>query len=470
MPRVKLSVQTEPSIAYFSMEIALENSMPTYAGGLGVLAGDTIRSAADLEVPMVAVTLLHRKGYFYQRFDPEGRQVEESAEWAINDFLEAGSERVSVDLEGRPVALRCWRRIVKGITGFVVPVLFLDSDLEENSAGDRTLTHFLYGGDRRYRLLQEAILGMGGVRMLDLLGYRRIERYHMNEGHAALLTLELLDRKGSEPRGLPGVAEVNRVRRQCVFTTHTPVPSGHDQYPLDLVHRVLGRQFTTLFEDPDLKEVFCCEGVLNMTYLALNLSHYVNGVAKRHREVSRSLFPAYPIDSITNGIHCASWASDSFRKLFDLHIPDWRADNFNLRYAIQIPIEEIWEARRHAKRPLLEQVNRESNAGMDQDVLTLGFARRFTRYKRPDLLFHDVEELKRIAREIGPLQIVFAGKAHPNDEEGKSLLRKVLRIGRDLREPIRFAFLENYDVALARLLCAGVDVWLNTPDPPHEAS
>ncbi len=470
MPRVKLSVQTEPSIAYFSMEIALENSMPTYAGGLGVLAGDTIRSAADLEVPMVAVTLLHRKGYFYQRFDPEGRQVEESAEWAINDFLEAGSERVSVDLEGRPVALRCWRRIVKGITGFVVPVLFLDSDLEENSAGDRTLTHFLYGGDRRYRLLQEAILGMGGVRMLDLLGYRRIERYHMNEGHAALLTLELLDRKGSEPRGLPGVAEVNRVRRQCVFTTHTPVPSGHDQYPLDLVHRVLGRQFTTLFEDPDLKEVFCCEGVLNMTYLALNLSHYVNGVAKRHREVSRSLFPAYPIDSITNGIHCASWASDSFRKLFDLHIPDWRADNFNLRYAIQIPIEEIWEARRHAKRPLLEQVNRESNAGMDQDVLTLGFARRFTGYKRPDLLFHDVEELKRIAREIGPLQIVFAGKAHPNDEEGKSLLRKVLRIGRDLREPIRFAFLENYDVALARLLCAGVDVWLNTPDPPHEAS
>jgi starch phosphorylase len=303
--------------------------------------------------------------------------------------------------------------------------------------------------------------------MLSVLGHKQIERFHMNEGHASLLTLELLERLARGKKDTIGHEEIDLVRRKCVFTTHTPIPAGHDQFPLDLVKRVIGKH---VFERPELKEIFCCGDVLNMTYLALNLSHYVNGVAKRHGEISRSMFPRYPIDSITNGVHCATWASGPFQRLFDRHIPGWREDNFSLRYAIQIPSAEVWSAHRQAKHALLERVNRETNAGMDQDVLTLGFARRFTAYKRPDLIFQDLEELKKLARQVGPLQIVYAGKAHPRDEWGKDLIRQAIQAGRNLRGDIRFAFLENHDLSIAQLLCAGVDVWLNTPQPPLEAS
>src|SRR5664279_3170970 len=242
MVRTKaMSMQNERMVGYFSMEIALEADLPTYSGGLGVLAGDTIRSAADLKVPMVAVTLLHRKGYFYQRLDASGWQTEEPAEWVVQDLLEKMEPRVTVKLEGRPVQLRAWKYEVKGVNGFAVPVYLLDCDLPENTEWDRRLTDYLYGGDSWYRLCQETVLGIGGVRMLRALGYDNLTRFHMNEGHASLLTVELLyERVRKANRNLIEAEDIEAVRKECIFTTHTPVPAGHDQFPVDMVRRLMG--------------------------------------------------------------------------------------------------------------------------------------------------------------------------------------------------------------------------------------
>jgi glycogen phosphorylase len=454
------------TIAYFSMEIGLLSDMPTYSGGLGVLAGDTIRAAADLKVPMVGVTLLHRKGYFYQRLDASGRQTEEPVDWAVDDFLTALPARASVTIEGRSVVLRAWKFDVAGPGDFSVPVYFLDSDVAENAAWDRTLTHYLYGGDLHYRLCQEVILGIGGVRMLRALGHREIARYHMNEGHSSLLALELLDEDArGAGRPAPNRDDVQTVREKCVFTTHTPVAAGHDQFPMALVNQILGRQ-----DVEEMKDVFCCGDVLNLTFLALNLSRYVNGVAKKHGEIARLMFAGYDVDAITNGIHAATWAAEPFAELYNRYIPGWHQDNSSLRSAMGIAKQEIWQAHRAAKRALLQLVNREMNSGMDTDVFTLGFARRAAAYKRTDLLFSDIERLKAIAERCGRLQIIYAGKAHPQDQTGKEQIQKIFRARDQLRDQIRIAYLENYSMEIGKMMTAGVDVWLNTPLPPMEAS
>ena len=455
----------ERKIAYFSMEVALNPEMPTYSGGLGVLAGDTIRSAADLKVPMVGVTLIHRKGYFRQSFDQNGWQLEKPVQWVVQNFLCEMPPRAAVIIEGRTVQIRAWRYEVIGMAGFKVPVYLLDADLPENSEWDRTLTHFLYGGDQHYRLCQEAILGIGGVKILRALGHEGIERFHMNEGHSSLLTFELLDetaRKG----GRTSIThdDIEPVREKCVFTTHTPVPVGHDQFPLDLVTRVLGRR-----EVYDMKDVFCCEGRLNMTYLALNLSHYVNGVAKRHGEISRLMFAGYLIDAITNGVHVPTWTAQSFQDLYDRYIPGWRQDNFSLRYALSIPKQELWDAHVDAKSRLIEYVSRTS-PGMDIDAMTIGFARRAATYKRADLLFADLDRLKNIASTVGPLQLIYAGKAHPQDQGGKEVIKRIFDAKKSLEGAIRVAYIEDYDLNLGGLVTSGVDLWLNTPEPPLEAS
>jgi starch phosphorylase len=460
-------METNSTIAYFSMEIALEVGMPTYSGGLGVLAGDTIRAAADLHIPMVAVTLLHRKGYFYQRLDEHGWQHEAPVAWAVNDFVRALPARVSVTIEGRTVYLCAWHYPVRGIGGFTVPVYFLDADLPDNAAWDRTLTDTLYGGDAHYRLCQEVLLGIGGVRMLRALGHTDLTRFHMNEGHASLLTLELLDEQAHRAgRTAFTHDDVEVVRQRCVFTTHTPVPAGHDQFPLELVERVLGPReaFHTMHE------VFCCEGVLNMTYLALNLSHFINGVAKKHGEVSQHMFARYVIDAITNGVHAATWTSPPFQALFDRHIPGWREDNFSLRSALSLPNQDVWDAHLAAKHLMIQEVNRTTNTGMDVDVLTLGCARRAAAYKRLDLLFQDRERLQQLATRTGGLQVIYAGKAHPQDQAGKEIIKRIHEVKDTLTNDIKIAYLTNYDMALGALLTAGVDVWLNTPQPPLEAS
>ncbi|MEO6002656.1 MAG: alpha-glucan family phosphorylase [Opitutus sp.] len=477
------------SVAYFSMEIAVHSAMPTYSGGLGILAGDTVRSAADLRVPMLAITLLHRKGYLTQSFDPGGWQREAPTEWRVEDFLAELPERASVQIEGRSVHVRAWRYEVKGISDFVVPVYFLDTDLPENSPWDRTLTHYLYGGDAHYRLCQEVVLGVAGVRMVRALGHHSVRRFHLNEGHASFLTLELLD-EAAHAAGRPFLTaeDIEAVKERCIFTTHTPVPSGHDQFPMDLVGQVLGKQHGFL----NVRDVFCTEVVdrilqrepgavlpediftqeykLNLTYLALNLCHYVNGVAQRHAEVSRRMYPKYQIDAITNGVHAATWTVPAFQALFDRHIPGWQTDNFSLRYAHNLPGDEVWAAHLSAKRLLFDRIRAQKNVQLDPDVLTLGFARRMTPYKRADLLLADVGRLKSIAAKAGRLQLIYGGKAHSNDEGGKEMIRHILRAASSLQPEITLVFLENYDMSIAKLLVAGVDVWLNTPLPPLEAS
>ncbi len=448
------------------MEVGLETDMPTYSGGLGVLAGDTIRSAAELKVPMIAVTLLHREGYFYQKLDPNGAQIEEPVHWIVEDFLEPLEPVVTVHIEGREVKLKAWKFEVRGQGDDSVPVYFLDADLPDNSDWDRTLTDHLYGGDTYYRLCQEIILGIGGVRMLRALGYHKIERFHMNEGHAALLTLELL-REECQGASRESISEedIDAVRQKCVFTTHTPVPAGHDSFNVEAVRKALGNHLGLQAGD-----MIWHEGALNMTHLALTLSHYINGVAKKHGEVSSHMYAPYRIDSITNGVHVGTWTSEPFRALFDKFIPGWRQDSFSLRYALSIPPEEIWEAHLEAKRQLIHYVNRETNKGMDIETLTLGFARRAASYKRADLLLSDVNRLREIYSKAGPLQIIYAGKAHPKDQGGKELIRRIFQAIEALKEDIKVVYLENYDIELGKLVTSGVDIWVNTPTPPMEAS
>ena len=464
---MKRTKDEQRSVAYFSMEIGIDEKISTYSGGLGILAGDTIRSAADLKVPMVAVTLLYRKGYFRQTLETDGWQREEPVAWMVEDFLEEMPHRIEVLVEGRNVHLRSWKYEVKGIGGSMVPVYFLDADLAENSEWDRNLTQSLYGGDDHYRLSQEVLLGIGGVRMLRALGYDDIKSFHLNEGHAALLTLELLDEAANRAgRESLTQKDMDTVRKQCVFTTHTPVSAGHDKFPVDLARKVIGSR----------DDFFAMEGVLhegnilNMTYLALNLSRHINGVARKHAEISRLMFAGYSIDAITNGVHAATWVSAPFRKLFDRYIPLWKEDNFSLRYALSIPKDEVWNAHMHSKKRLMDVVNRETGVGMDENVLTIGFARRVTTYKRADLLFRDMERLKKISAKSGRIQVIYAGKAHPQDQEGKNLIKRIFQAKHALASDIKIAYLENYNMTLGAAITAGVDIWLNTPEPPMEAS
>lgn len=454
------------AIAYFSMEIALESAVPTYSGGLGVLAGDTLRSAADAGISMSGVTLLSRKGYFKQRLDENGWQKEEPVAWPVNDYLLPVEVQTEVELENRKVNVRAWRYDIVGCNDFVVPVYLLDTDVDGNSEQDRRLTDHLYGGDSYYRLCQEVILGIGGVRILRSLGYENVERFHMNEGHSSLLVFELLSEFKQQYPEKNIIELTDLVRRMCVFTTHTPVSAGHDRFPMNLSYQVLKKcnPFKECGED------ISRDNELNLTHLALETSYYVNGVAKKHRETSKQLFGGFHIDSITNGVHLYTWASDPMRALFNKHIPDWRSDNASLRYAASISDDEIWLAHTNAKRKLIEYVNKVSNSGMDQSDITLGFARRATPYKRTTLIFSDIDRLKNIVDHAGPLQIIFSGKAHPNDNRGKELITDIYRTKKTLGNSMRIVYLPDYDMEIARMMISGCDLWLNTPLPPMEAS
>ena len=444
----------EQKIAYFSMEIGLMNEIPTYSGGLGVLAGDTIKSSADLKLPLVAVTLVSKKGYFRQEIIREGKQMEHSVGWEPSKNMELLPTEVKVQIQKREVRIKAWLYNVQSLTGGVVPILFLDTDVEGNFPEDREITSFLYGGDERYRLKQEIVLGIGGARMLEALGFS-IRKYHMNEGHSSLLTLELLQRYRMD---------IDRVRELCIFTTHTPVEAGHDKFHYDLVQEIMGEIIPL-----EVLKKFGGHDRLNMTRLALNLSEFINGVAKGHRDFSKELFPGYEIHAITNGIHSYTWTCESFRRLYDKYLPWWANEPELLVRVGGIPDEEIWHAHMKAKRVLIDYVNKVTNIGMDYDTLTLGFARRATGYKRANLLFSDLEKLKKINKK-GKIQIVFAGKAHPKDESGKRIIQEIFGYIEKLKDEIKIAYLEDYDMGLAAKLIPGVDVWLNTPLRPLEAA
>ncbi|UCF05450.1 MAG: alpha-glucan family phosphorylase, partial [bacterium] len=421
-----INAPSRTKIAYFSMEIGIDEHIPSYSGGLGVLAGDTLKSCADLNVPTVGVTLLSENGYFYQKIDGDGNQIELPINFSIGDFLTLLPGKVSVTIENRTVGIRVWHYLLKGIGGHIVPVLFLDTNLEENSEGDRTITKYLYGGDSRYRLAQEIVLGIGGIRVLQALGYTMIEKFHMNEGHAATLTLELSRQ----------LKDLDEVRKRCLFTTHTPVAAGHDQFDLSFARPMLGE----MLPESLLPEV-TFENKLNMTRLALHFSHYVNGVAKKHSEVSRHMFPGYSIDSITNGVHSTTWVCEPFKRLFDNHMPGWRSDPYILRSALGISKKGIWSAHMEAKRVLIDFVNNRFNAGMTYEDFTIGFARRQTAYKRPDLLISDITCLVQIAEKVGPIQILYAGKAHPKDASGKDSIKKIINAAKTIQGKAKITYI-----------------------------
>jgi glycogen phosphorylase len=477
-------------VAYFSMEMALAPSIPTYAGGLGILAGDTMRSAADMGVPLCGITLLHRHGYFRQELDAEGGQGEYPEHWPVEDFLTECTQRVTIRLEGRVVTIRAWEYRVLGTSGDEISVFLLDTDLPENSEQDRHLTDALYAGDERQRFCQEMVLGVGGVRMLRAMGHRDIARFHMNEGHAALLVLELLNEEARRAgREAMNADDVKAVRERCIFTTHTPVPAGHDKFPLNLVQSVLGAQgenflsMRELFSPEHLGRVLeetqlrfddesLFDGVtrLNMTYLALNLSHFVNGVAKKHAEVSKLMFAGYQIDAITNGVHAPTWVCPAFAAVFDQFLPAWRQDSFTFRNGMGIPDDAIWNAHMEAKQALFDRIQQDSAVIMNPNVITLGFARRATGYKRASLLLQNPEHLRSLSERFGGIQIIYGGKAHPHDGGGKQIIKEIIAAKDQLGEAVKLVYLQNYNMELAQLVTSGVDVWLNTPLPPMEAS
>jgi starch phosphorylase len=453
-------------VAYFSMEIAMENDIPTYSGGLGVLAGDTLRAAADIGVPMVAVTLVSRAGYFRQEIDAQGRQVKHADEWDPARRATRLQATVALDLEDRQVWVGGWLYVLSSRGDGGIPVLLLDTDLPVNDPRDRDITHYLYGGDDTYRMKQEVVLGVGGIAMLQALGFTLIG-YHMNEGHSAFLTLALLRHFAHPTADLrPGESpyDVPRVRALCTFTTHTPVEAGHDKFDYNEVQRVYGDLL-----DPGTVKLLAGEDRLNMTRLALNLSDYVNGVAKRHAEVSRRMFPGYAVHAVTNGVHASTWTSLPLAVLYDQYVPGWCHEPELLSRADRIPNDRLWSAHLEAKQALVDRVRELTGVVLDPALPVLGLARRMTAYKRADLLFSDPARLLAIARQR-PFQVVMAGKAHPKDEPGKRLIETLHAHMRELAGAIPMAFLPDYDMNLALLMVSGSDVWLNTPLRPLEAS
>jgi glycogen phosphorylase len=455
----------EPKIAYFSMEIGLRDDIPTFSGGLGILAGDTIKSGADLDLPLVAVTLIYHKGYFKQDIDEKGQQIELPVNWDPSKLLIHTHEKVSVTIERRKVYIKSWVYFVKSLKGGEVPVIFLDTNLPENRKEDRTLADFLYGGDDNYRMKQEVILGIGGVRMLRKLGFQ-IKKYHMNEGHAAFLTLELLHEFKSVIEAVWDESLIwnfEAVKELCVFTTHTPVEAGHDKFSYELYRDIIG----DYFPEKIIRDL-AGEKHLNMTLLALNQSKYVNGVAKKHGEVSQNMFPGYKIKAITNGVHSYTWTSESFHKLYDKYLPGWANEPEIFVRVGLIPNKELWNTHLETKKDLVDYVNSISDFNFDYETLTIGFARRFATYKRASLLFTDINRLEKIAS--GKIQVIYAGKAHPKDEGGKKLIQNIFSYTQKLKGKINIVFINNYNMEIALKIVSGVDVWLNNPIRPMEAS
>ncbi|MCS6840874.1 MAG: alpha-glucan family phosphorylase [Roseiflexus sp.] len=488
-------------IAYFSAEFGLHESLPIYSGGLGILAGDHVKEASDLGLPLVAVGFIYPQGYFRQRLDASGWQEAiysklNFADIAATQALTADGREVvvEVDLPGRTIYAKVYRIQVGRVSLFL-----MDTDIHPNSPQDRELSARLYGGDQEMRIAQEIVLGIGGVRALRQLGIQP-NVWHMNEGHSAFLVLELAREKVAQ--GMSFDEAWREVQAQSVFTTHTPVPAGNDAFPLHLMEKYFSHFWPQLgltreqFFNLALQHQHWGP-TFAMTVLALKGSHARNGVSKLHGHVARGmwqwLYPGkaqdeVPITSVTNGVHSSTWLAPAMRRLYDEALgPDWEEDLDNVALWAKvrdIPDERLWEVRQALKRDLIaiarERVRqRHLRLGsppqiwpvLDEKILTIGFARRFATYKRATLLFREPERLKALLnRSDCPVQIIFAGKAHPADDPGKQFIQHVYQLSQQPGFLGRILFLEEYDMALARALVQGVDVWLNTPRRPYEAS
>ncbi|MEJ2249217.1 MAG: alpha-glucan family phosphorylase [Candidatus Lokiarchaeota archaeon] len=449
-------LKEDTKIAYISMEIGMDSNIPTYSGGLGVLSGDTVRSAADLEIPMVGICLCYSSGYFYQLFNERGEQKEKEIEWSFFYEFEKVEKPITIMLEDKEIKVSAWLYSVIGQSGHVVPIYLLTTEVEGNEEWMQNLTGSLYDSTSRWnRIAQEIILGIGGVRLLDSLGYKNIKTYHINEGHGAFATLELF-RKFNK--------DAEKVRDKCVFTTHTPVPAGHDRFNYDLVKKVFKDRYP-----PEIKKLGDDNGELNMTVLAMSLSRYVNAVSKMHGIVANNMFPNRNIDYITNGVHLPFWVSKPIRDILDRKWPNWKANPRILQNAIEIDDLDLFDAHIENKFNLISYQKGHSWNLLDEEIITIGFARRFATYKRAVLLFHDLDRLGKICK--GNIQFLFAGKAHPKDQGGKDYIKKIFEAGEYLYDNygVKVVLMENYNMDLAHMLVSGVDVWLNTPERYREA-
>ena len=450
------NLKRETKIAYISMEIALESNIPTYSGGLGILSGDTVRSAADLEIPMVGICLCYSSGYFYQLFNERGEQKEKEIEWSFFYEFDKVEEPIRVKIEDKDVKVSAWLYKIIGQSGHILPIYLLTTDVEGNELWMKKMTGSLYDATSRWnRIVQEMILGIGGVKLLKSQGYDNIKTYHINEGHGAFATLELYNELKS----------IEKVKQKVVFTTHTPVPAGHDRFDDGLVRQVFLDRFPS-----EIRKLAYEGSQLNMTLLAMNLSRYINAVSKKHGEITKKMFPNQEIDYITNGIHLPFWVSKPIRKIFDRKWPNWKANPRLLENAIELDDLEIFDAHIENKFNLMNYQKGHSWNLLDEELITVAFARRFATYKRAVLLFHDIDRLGKICKDN--VQFIFAGKAHPNDEDGKSFIKQIFESGEYLYKNygVKVVLMENYNIDLAHMLISGVDIWLNTPERFKEAS
>ena len=449
------------SVAYLSMEIGVDAQLPTCCGGLGVLSGDTIKGAAELNFPLIGVSLRHHKGYFEQKIE-NYRQKEVLKRSNPFGVLRKRNEKVKVQIEGRDVIIGAEEYIIKNGHDTKVPIYFLDTKLDENEVEDREISATCYWMGKpttyhehqKHRFKQEVVLGIGGVRFLEKLGYD-IRKYHMNEGHTALATLEIANKNNWAEQ---------ETKKKFSFTTHTLVPAGHEVFPMSIVESIL----EDIFPLDKITEYGGQANCLNMTKLAMNLSDYHNGVSKKNAEAARKMFPNKNIDYITNSVHLGSWTSGSFKGLFDRHFPGWEEDPEKLKDALRLPNFEVWKAHLANKNILFDFIEDEYKIDLDRNILTLGWFRRIAEYKRPTLIFTDRKRLKHIGS--GKMQILIAGKAHPRDIYGKETIRQIHEQSKILNGEVPTVFIENYGMEISPTLIAGVDVLLNTPRPPNEAS
>ena len=442
-------------IAYFSAEIGISSSIPTYSGGLGVLAGDHIKAAGDAGISMCAITLLYKEGYFKQRIDEEGVQTETYPRFDPDPLIKQMDLNFSIQLRNRKVFIQVFKFEYVADSGDRVPIFFLDTDTDKNIDEDRFITHRLYSGDKDHRILQESVLGFGGIKLLQKLEQNSIKTYHMNEGHCSFLVLSLL-------RHFKGDAD--KVKSLCHFTTHTPVPAGHDHFSLDRTKNILNDFIPDDMVLPSIEK----SQRLHMTELGLHFSRSANGVSELHGDVAQNQFPWATIGFITNGVHHSYWMGTTFKNIFDKYLPGWRLDPDKLLEIDSVPDQILLEAHLSRKKRLLTYANSQTGKALDMETLTIGFARRSATYKRAQLLFNDLEKLRLLGHK--KIQIIYSGKAHPKDTGGKELIRQIVTKAKSLFGSIKIIYLENYDMWLGRLITSGVDVWLNTPLRPNEAS
>ena len=435
------------SLAYLSAEVGFESGLHTYSGGLGVLAGDHIKSAADAGLDLVGCTLLYREGYGRQHLDEMGNQTETFGEINPQEYLADTGVVISLPLDGTILYSKIWMYSIKGL-----PTYFLDTRHPDNSPGHASLGNRLYGGDDSTRIRQEYLLGVGGIRALQALGHE-ITGLHLNEGHCTFAMLEMLHQGWSR----------EKLRQRCLFTTHTPVPAGHDRFDWRDVEDVLGELLPN-----DAQDLVDDEQSCSMSHLAVALAGQVNAVSNLNAYVASGMFDGTHIHPITNGVHHETWTSPSMSHLYDEYLKGWRSDPTTLAHAGRIPDTALMNARRDARSVLRDLVRVSTGVEFHEDRLTIGFARRFATYKRANLVFSDLDRLREIG--AGNIQFVFAGKAHPRDEGGKQLIRDIFEGAAQLVDEIPVAFLEDYSMDTGLAMTSGVDIWLNNPIRPMEAS